>query len=485
MRDSVKIGRNDPCPCGKREKYKNCCLGKVPWPEIIKNKSGEGVRHLSIRGKNLCFMNSLAAALQLDNLPSRFKWADVKRAVSPDAVRFIHEAVLHYWPDQEDLSRVLGEEREDSSALYIGTYNSDSIARGVARHSLYSESILLVDPFMYASSVREQFNPIEHPEQHRSSTLSALRVWWQLAPWIESGIVGLIRVPGDFDPFLALESLQKQRERSDANPELQKLADEEAEGWREVMEGWPEFIALVEPDWYLKEKFRETKPDASDADVAKFIKGIERARENHPFYVEGERSQFITMSTGANYEMARMVSGISGSHLITDIRYRWKEIEIDRAAGNIDNGGWSAFAKAFADINLKFIQETSLDNALRLRKEGRLHNMRTFLRSVWKKVGSGDSFSSERVEDLAAELQQHVREAETEWRKIDEDLLKWGGIEFAGILASGTLLGSGAPGWLAASVAVAGATQLAYSSSRRKSLGIRYPGAFFLGPRYK
>ena len=26
VRDGVKIGRNDPCPCGSGKKYKNCCL---------------------------------------------------------------------------------------------------------------------------------------------------------------------------------------------------------------------------------------------------------------------------------------------------------------------------------------------------------------------------------------------------------------------------------------------------------------------------
>lgn len=26
VRDTKKIGRNDPCPCGSGKKYKNCCL---------------------------------------------------------------------------------------------------------------------------------------------------------------------------------------------------------------------------------------------------------------------------------------------------------------------------------------------------------------------------------------------------------------------------------------------------------------------------
>ena len=33
MRD--KIGRNQPCPCGIRKKYKNCCRGRVDWGTII------------------------------------------------------------------------------------------------------------------------------------------------------------------------------------------------------------------------------------------------------------------------------------------------------------------------------------------------------------------------------------------------------------------------------------------------------------------
>ena len=28
VRKAVKIGRNDPCPCGSGKKYKNCCLAK-------------------------------------------------------------------------------------------------------------------------------------------------------------------------------------------------------------------------------------------------------------------------------------------------------------------------------------------------------------------------------------------------------------------------------------------------------------------------
>ena len=28
MKKKIKVGRNDPCPCGSGKKYKNCCLDK-------------------------------------------------------------------------------------------------------------------------------------------------------------------------------------------------------------------------------------------------------------------------------------------------------------------------------------------------------------------------------------------------------------------------------------------------------------------------
>lgn len=28
VRDTPKVGRNSPCPCGSRRKYKRCCMNK-------------------------------------------------------------------------------------------------------------------------------------------------------------------------------------------------------------------------------------------------------------------------------------------------------------------------------------------------------------------------------------------------------------------------------------------------------------------------
>ena len=35
IRKFDKVGRNDPCPCGSGKKFKNCCMNKKNWNELV------------------------------------------------------------------------------------------------------------------------------------------------------------------------------------------------------------------------------------------------------------------------------------------------------------------------------------------------------------------------------------------------------------------------------------------------------------------
>lgn len=45
-------------------------------------------------------------------------------------------------------------------------------------------------------------SPILNPEQYRVQTLRNVNLWFTLAPWIEAGLVEVIRTPADFNPKL-------------------------------------------------------------------------------------------------------------------------------------------------------------------------------------------------------------------------------------------------------------------------------------------
>lgn len=134
MRRRRTWGRQ-PCPCGTKRKYKDCCRGRVAWPEIVANQDLEArIRNLSARGKNLLFLQHIGGALQLD----RLRVDDIeefKRAFTPAAVQQIFRAVYAMWYDGRDLERVLRQGSDTTSGLYVGTYEPLTILRCITRHS--------------------------------------------------------------------------------------------------------------------------------------------------------------------------------------------------------------------------------------------------------------------------------------------------------------------------------------------------------------
>ncbi len=180
-----KIGRNDPCPCMTGKKSKDCCLGKVDWEAIL--GQGRDYRpYLSIRGRNLHFAAQISEALQLNALGKTASLKDYKAAFTAEAVRKIYEAVMDVWPPDIDIVETLKGSSGDVSGLYIGDYSSPYITRAIVRHSIYANRILLIDPFVYPASFRDEYNPIINPEQHRAQTLKNVNLWFGLLPWIEA-----------------------------------------------------------------------------------------------------------------------------------------------------------------------------------------------------------------------------------------------------------------------------------------------------------
>ncbi|MGD0206269.1 MAG: SEC-C metal-binding domain-containing protein [Verrucomicrobiota bacterium] len=490
MSARFKVGRNAACPCGSGQKYKYCCDGKKDWSEIISLGRSEQVRHLTTRGKNLVFLGELAAALKFDSLEPKSR-ADIKKAFTPSAVQQIYGTVADLWPDKQDLERTLAGEKNKTTGLYVGTYEPEVIFRGVTRHCIYSDTILLVDPFLHPLRLRPEYNPLVHPEEHRVSAIIAANIWFSLAPWIEAGIVKFIRVPGDFDANLMHESYETQDARLKKHPEIQQLLDKQADEYAKKEKDFRWYYILSFPDEKLVADFKSFWPEATKEEIALFLKMIQQRRDDHPYYVEphfldgGKRaSEFIARTTGANYEMAKHTALLTGSHLITDIPSRWKELELDRTESSIDAKNWSPFAKAFQELEFKFLQNVPLNAALKLRKENRLEDMRGFMRKVWKSCGLDAPFSEEKSANLSAELQERIRDAESEWRKIDSELIRW----FGGLGALATpFIAAGGATWIPAAVStvVGGTAALAHSQHQRTTFERKYPAGFFLDLKKK
>jgi hypothetical protein len=432
-------------------------------------------------------VNKLSDILQLESLGKTRNIKDYKTAFTAEAVRRIHEAVMEAWPPDSDILSILQRISTDVSGLYIGDYDLEYISRGIIRHSIYANKILIVDPFVYPRSVRDEYNPVLQPEQYRAQTLKNVNFWFALLPWVEAGIVEMIRTPADFDRKLNWDSLVLQHKKYEENEVLKRAADVSVQDFmkRHLKKQAHQFLLLGAPDSYIRRTFEELNLEQKDKGftVDLFLKHVQTMREEDPNFLEAVRgkSQLHMMTTGTSYDIAKLTASITHSYLVTDVYVKWREIELDRENQNVENRTWAPLAKAIQNANLKYLNELRLDHALILRKEGRLESLRTFLRKVWKEACIERPFDEANAQLLADELQEKIHEAEEEWKKIDQDLLKIiGGELSAGLLAAGPLIASGHGDFVAAAAVIAGATNLTLSTVQRRRFPNRFPAAFFM-----
>ncbi|MEI6072394.1 MAG: hypothetical protein WCS31_11425 [Verrucomicrobiae bacterium] len=479
-----KIGRNDSCPCGAHAKYKNCCLGKVDWDTLQCEPLNVAARHMTIRGKNLTFLGSVLRSLNLDETVEKGGLADFKRRVTPDVVEHTFSLIPLLWPDLADFERTVESERQKTTALYTGSYEPFDVFRAVTRLSMYCDRILLVDPFLRPSSVRAEFSPLNHPEQHRATTVKFIYLWMTLWPWIEAGIVSFIRPLHDFIPGLWHEILDIQRKRHEDNPKLRRILDIEVKERMSSLgpldRGMGEMFLLQHSDEALLDMFRGFGDKQLFKSKDDFLRYIQKRRANHPFYVDrlpGQNAEFHQETSGSCYELAKRMCSLTDSHIVTNMRIRWKEVELDREDAGIDLQGWSPFAKALQNTTFRALDNVPLQAALQLRNENRLESMRLFFRRVWKDCSNPEEFSDANATSLAAELAEQTAIANEQWSNIDRDLLKWlGG-------TGGALVSAGIVGFVpaAGAAAITGAMGLIDAQIKRKVFKERFPAGFFLG----
>jgi hypothetical protein len=477
----AKVGRNDPCPCGSKAKYKNCCLrldeghpARVDATRIAK----------SLRQKNIALLNGAGEIFGLDRHRS---WEQIKAGFSDAKVREFYEFVAHLWPTDTDVNHLLPEPDSTLRALYLGEYEPELMVENVFRFSLYADQILLTNPFQNPNNIAEQYNPIVHPDEWKTETLKLLFHLMILAPWIDDGLVVLIPDPGDFNRELRVKTWT--------------LAEERLKGWKPSDEDLEQShfkkrmqrqLLLAAPRRYLDRIAREVEPSMSDADREAFLDRIELERAGNPLLpnetMDNMSAQLAVTHMGGNLEMGMYICQATGAFPYTNVRFRWKEI-LTMALPHLDPTAeaWSPLTNAFQQLRFKFLNNVDPKFVTTIRGEGRLEGFRSYLRNVWKTVGgeSDPAKSESLARDFRDELTQAFNEAQADWSLIDRELMKWGVPTVAGGLVSG-LATAFVPGHMSLSLpgmagfAVAGVGELIQAAMKRREFRKKVPMSVFI-----
>lgn len=410
-----KIGPNELCVCGSGKKYKKCCRDKA-------SADRSSTTEYSIRERNIMFFNAVTHIL---NLTKGKTWEDIRRELSDDQVKDIHNAFGCLWPKETNVVDLLPRpDQKVFRALYTGLIDPRTILRNVASFSPYFDEIIVLNPFMNPAYVKPEYSPIHSPSQYKQETLKNVLLLMQLIPFIEGGIVNLIPDPCTFN-----HSLRNQIwDMAQARPKHRKLDAEHMKPMEELCKD--DFMRSMSglPDESLKRHIKNSSPDLSDDKIEEVLDYMKRKRLEDPLALlqpitSGEKGgQVYITQLSPNLELGLFLAQITGSFIYTDNQHRW--LEIIGAANNQLGGGfispWEPLTKYMNSLDLTF--EINPMANLRIRKDGRLGEIRSVLRKIFLNVQN--EHDPARVMSIAQSLADELKEvhikAQMEWHSMQK-----------------------------------------------------------------
>ena len=190
--------------------------------------------------------------------------------------------------------------------------------------------------------------------------------------------------------------------------------------------------------------------------------------------------------SGGSLEQGLYISQLTNSYLYTDLKFRWKEI-LSTQTDTTSKNPWAPIAHGFQNLDFKFLDGADLKFIHSIKSDGRLVNLRNFLRKTWREISADTPLTYEKSNELALEFADELKgeylKAEVEWKQIDEKLRSWllsrGGL--------GALVATGGIDWVIPSLgfAINGVNKLLDARFERKNFKQNVPLSVFVDLKNK
>ena len=402
----------DQCGCGSGRTFRKCCDG-VPEEE---RPSWEVY---SIRERNLMFYLAVNDILGVNTGSS---WDGVRRTLSGDQVRRIHEAFASLWPKDTDIAVLLP--RSDTRvfrALYLGAVDPRTVATYVTSWLVYFDEIVIANPFVNASNMKPEYSPIHSPSQYKAQTLKNVLLLTMLEPFIAAGFVHFVPDPTDFNDGLRRSIWGMAEERfADSKmdeKDLKRLKVLAREDYGRSM--W----AL--PAESLRGIIRHSSPELDSGEIDGVIEHAKAAQLQDPLALlqplaSGEDGAQLHVTKGFNLELALFLAQLTGATIYTDLALHWRQLHMHTTAASKDRvqAAWETLAARIEAIG--FILDAAPQAGLRLRTSGKLEDIRATFRQAAKlaRAQSESVVGKKAVKELAGALHRARKNIRREWQAM-------------------------------------------------------------------
>ena len=311
----------EACGCGSGAAYRTCCK---PLPLALR-PSWEDI---SIRERNVSLHRGIVNILGLD---SGKDWATVRRELTDEQISQVYHLYEALWPLETDLLKLLPKPDGRPRAVFTGSIHPETIIEFAFAAPLYFGELIVEHPFTHNGAVAKKFKPVDNPRSYHLEFLKAVVLFLNIMPLVDLGLVNLIPDPCNFDIHL--------------RDQMMHMAQERALGAKFDRKDEPRVDALFRrdfkrsflmwPDDGLIAQLKEDFPDLDDAGVTDMLKGVAHLKEADPlvalagdiFGGDKESGQLQFFKLAPNFEMAMYLAQATGAAIVTDSRFRWRELQ--------------------------------------------------------------------------------------------------------------------------------------------------------------
>jgi len=316
-----QLAADAPCGCGSGLPFGECCADLEPHRRPSWNV-------LSIRERNLTLINGISDILKFCEAKS---WLDVRRGISDDQVRKIHELFAVLWPMDTQLAELLPKpQSKRSRALYLGMVDPRTLSTSVTGMFPYVDELVLVHPFVNANGVRPEYSPTKKPAKFREQTLRNVFLLMQLETAIRAGRVHLVPDPLDYDSGFRHEimtiSKREDIERIQLGPFDNALARalHRDERMRAIKR-----LPLKNLKAYITQQLGDESREFTAEDINTLAHRWKRELEEDPLAsldpVADADGEFKTIK-GFSRETGLYVASLTGSFVYTDSDTQWARL---------------------------------------------------------------------------------------------------------------------------------------------------------------
>jgi hypothetical protein len=317
---SKTLHARDLCGCGSGRMFGACCERKCvalrpTWEER------------SIRERNLMLFTGMSKIL---GIAGDRDWVTVRREITDEKIRDVYGLYDALWPLETNLLAMLPKPDGEARAIYTGVLHPSVILNCALGLSLYFDELLIEHPFIHPRTVNKEFSPLEHPNIFRQEFLKSVLLFMTIIPLVERGVVTLFPDPCNFDFHLRDQMLEMAKFRSRG----MKVDPKEESGFTEMMEEDGKRGMLLLPREALRRLVLRSSPEIDERAVEAVLDGFDTLREQDPLAVLQEGSleggkdggQLMPQKMAPNFEITMYLAQATGSCVVTDSVYRWREL---------------------------------------------------------------------------------------------------------------------------------------------------------------